>query len=117
MIQFLWRNDSIPFQPIHTQAVFRIPERISHMDVWMSDGKFEIVAYVWVEPRDIHILDRIIFTHFIIETHSLRLAPVQGITGTQRNLSHHRMRGQVGFLLKFAFPLNLDLKACSCYLL
>ena len=117
MVQFLWRNDSTLYQPVHTQAGFRVLALVSHMDDGVSDGKLEILAYVWVEAHDIHILDSLVFTHFILETHSLRPTPVQSITGTQRSLAHYRMREQVGFLLKFTFSLNLDLIARSCYLL
>jgi len=35
------------------------------MDGGVSDGKLEILAYVWVETHDIHILDSLVFTHFI----------------------------------------------------
>jgi len=87
------------------------------MDGGVSDGKHEILAYVWVETHDIHMLDSLVFTHFIVETHSLGPAPVQSITGMERSLSHYRMREQVVFHLKFTFPLNLDLIARSCYLL
>ena len=117
MVQFLWRNDSTLYQLIHTQAGFRILARISLMDGGMTDGKFEILAYVWVETQEIHILDSLIFPHFIVETHSLRSTPGQSITGTQRSLSHYGMCMQVGFLLKFTFPLHLNLMACSRYLL
>jgi len=117
MEQFLWRNDSTFYQPIHTQASFCVLALVSHMDGGVSDGKHEILAYVRVETHDIHILDSFVFAHFIVETHSLRPAPVQSITGTQRSLSHYRMREQFGYLLKFTFPLNLDLIARSCYLL
>jgi len=34
------------------------------MDGGMTDGKLEILAYVWAETHDIHILDSLIFTHF-----------------------------------------------------
>ena len=74
------------------QAGFRILAHISNMDGAMTEGKLEILAYVWVETHDIHILDSHIFTHFIVETHSLRPTSVQGITGTQRSLSYYRMR-------------------------
>ena len=51
------------------------------------------------------------------------MAPVQGIAGTQRTLSYNRMRKHFGFLIdytgivKFTFPLNLDLIDRSLYLL
>jgi len=117
MIQFLWWNDSTLYQPIHTLASFHILALISNMDGGMTDGKLEILAYVRVETHDIHILDSLIFMHFILETHGLRRAPVQGITGTKRSLTYHSMREQFGFLLKFTSPLNLDLIARACYLL
>ena len=117
MVQFLWRNDSTHYQPDHTQACFHVLARIPHMDAWVADWKLEILAYVRVETHDIHILYRFIFTRFIVEPHCLRPAPVQGITGTQWTLSYKRMREQFGFLLKFKFPLHIDLIARSCYLL
>ena len=117
MVQFLCRNDSTLYQPSHTQAGFRVLAIVSHMDGVVSDGKIEILGYVWVETHDIHIFNSFVFTHFIVESHSLRTAPVQSITFTQRSLSHYRMCEQVGFLLKFTFPLNPDLIARSCYLL
>jgi len=117
MAQFLWRNDITNYQPIHTQASFHVLARISHMDTWVADGKLEILTYVWVESHDIHILDGLIFPHFILETHSLRPAPVQSITSTKRNLSYKGMVKQFGFLLKFTFPLHFDPIALSCYLL
>jgi len=85
------------------------------MDVWVADGKLEILAYVRVETHDIHILEGLIFTQFILETHGLRPAPVQVITGTQWTLAYKRMREQ--FHLKFTFPLHFDLIAHSCNLL
>jgi len=87
------------------------------MDGGVTDGKLEILAYVWVETHDIHILDSLIFTHFIVETHGLRHAPILGITGTHWTLAHNRMREYFVFLLEFTFPLNFDLIARSCYLL
>jgi len=117
MVQFLWRNDSTHYQPIHTQASFHVLARITHIDAWVADGKLEILAYVMLGTHDIHILDGLIFSHFIVETHGLRPTPVQGITGTQWTLSHNRMREQFGFLLKFTFPLHFDLIDRSCYLL
>jgi len=87
------------------------------MDTWVADGTLEILAYVRVETHDIHILDSLIFSHFIVETHGLRPTPVQGITGTQWTLSYKGMREQSGFLLKFTFQLHFDLIARSCYLL
>jgi len=116
LLQFLWRNDSTHYQLIHTQASFHVLARISHMDGGMSDGKLEIPEYVWLETHDIYILHSLIVTHFIVEKHSLRPATVQGITGTQWILSYYRMCEQLGFLLKFTFPLNLDLIVRSCYL-
>jgi len=82
MVQFVWRDDSTLYQPLHTQACFHVLARIPHMDAWVADGKLEILAYVRVETHDIHILDSLISPHFIVETHGLRPAPVQGITGT-----------------------------------
>jgi len=79
-------------KPIHTQASIHVLARIPHMDAWVDDGKFEILAYVLVETHDIHILDGLIFSHFILETHGLCPTPVQGITGTQHSLSHNWMR-------------------------
>jgi len=117
MVQFLWRKDSTLYQAIHTQAGFRVLALVFHVFGGVSDGKLEILAYVWVDTHDIHILGSLVFTHFIVETHSLRPAPVQSITGPQRSLYHYRMREQVGFLLKFTFQLNPDLIARSCYLL
>jgi len=83
MVQFMWRNDSRHYQPNHTQASFHVLARIPHMDAWVADGKLAILAYVWLESRDIHILDSLIFSHFIVETLSLCAAPVQSITSTQ----------------------------------
>ena len=83
----------------------------------VSDGKLEILAYVRVETQDIHMLDSLSFPHFIVETHSLRPVPVQGIAGTQWTLSYNRTREQFGFLFKFTFPLNIDLIARSRYML
>jgi len=117
MVQFLCRNDSTLYQPIHTQAGFLILAHFSHLDGGVTDGKLEILPYVWVETHDIHILASLIFMHFIVEPHGLRPASVQSITGTQWSLSHNRMREQVGFLLKFTFPLHFDMIARSCYLL
>ena len=85
-VQFLWQNDITLFQPIHTQAVFLILAHFSHMDGGVPDGKIELLAYVWVESHDIHILDSLIFTHFIVEPNGLRPASVQRITGTQWSL-------------------------------
>jgi len=81
----------------------------------MTVGELEILAYVWVETHDTHILDSLIFPHVIVETCNLRQIPVQGIAVTQRSLSYYRILKQVGILLKFTFPLNLDLIARSCY--
>jgi len=87
------------------------------MDCGVSDGKLEILAYVWVETHDIHILDRFVYTHFIVEKNSIRPTPEHSIKGTQGSLSHYRMREEVGFLLKFTFPPKFDLIDRSCYLL
>ena len=76
MVQFLWRNNSTHYQPINTQACFHVLARISHMVSSMADGKLEILAYVRLETHGIHILDGLIFTHFIVETHGLGPAPV-----------------------------------------
>ena len=88
-----------------------------HMDAWVADGKLEILAYVRVETHDIHILHRLFFSHFVLETIGFRPTRLQGIPCTQWTLSHKGMREQFGFLLKFTFPLNFDLIARSCYLL
>jgi len=117
MVQFLRRDDSTLYQPIHTQAGLLILAHISLMDGGVTDGKLEVLTYGWIETRDIHILDRLIYTHFIVEKHGFRPGPVQVITGTQWTLAHNRMREQFGFLLEFTFPLNFDLIARSCYLL
>ena len=82
MVQFLWLDDSTLYQPLHTQECFHVLVRIPHMDAWVADGKLEILAYVRVETHDIHLLDSLSFPHFIVETHGLRPALVQGITGT-----------------------------------
>jgi len=74
------------------QACFHVLSRIPHTDAWVSYGKFEILAYVWVGIHDIHLLDCLIFTHFIVETHGLCPTTVQGITGKQGILSYKRMR-------------------------
>jgi len=87
------------------------------MDARVADGKLEIIAYVRVETHDIHILDGLIFSHFIVEKHGLRPTPLHGFTGTQWTLSYKGMREMFGFLFKFAFPLQIDLIARSCYLL
>jgi len=87
------------------------------MDAWVTYGKLEILVYVRVETHDIHILDGLIFSHFIVETHGLRPTPVEGITGTQWTLFYKGMREQFGFVLKFTFPLHIYLIARSCYLL
>jgi len=79
------------------------------MDAWVANGKLEILAYVRAETHDIHTLDGLIFTHFIVETQGLRPTTVQGMTGTQWTLSHKGMLEQFGFLLKFTFPLHFDL--------
>ena len=117
MIQVLRRNDSTHYQPIHTQARFHVLARIPHIDSCVANGKLEILAYVRVETHDIYILDGLIFTYFIVETHGLRPTTVQGIMGTQWTLSHKGMRDQLGFLFKLTFPLYFDLIAHSCYLL
>ena len=84
MVQFLWRNDSTLYQPFHTQAGFRVLAIVSHMDGGVSDGNLEILAYVWVETHDIHILDSLFFTHFVVQTHRLSPAPHTGqISGNQ----------------------------------
>ena len=51
MVQFLWRNDSTHYQPLHTQASFHVLARIPHMDASVADGKLEILAYVRVETH------------------------------------------------------------------
>ena len=83
------------------------------MDGGVSDGKLEILAYVWVEAHDIHILKSLIVPHFIVETHGLRPATVQGITGTHWTLSYYGMCEYFGFLVKFTFSLNHELLALS----
>jgi len=117
MVKLLWRNDSTLYQTVHTQAGFHVLALISHMDDWVAHGKLDILAYVRVKAHDIHILNSLDFLHFVVETHGLRPAPVQGIAGTQWTLSYYRMRVQFGFLsiVKFAFPLNLIYR--SSYLL
>ena len=114
MVQFLWRNDSTLYQPIHTQAGFHVLALVSHMDGGVSDGKLEILAYVSVETHDIHISDSLIITHFIVENYSLRPTTVQSITGTRRSLSHYRMHEEVGYLLKFTFPFVPPVYHRSC---
>ena len=119
MVELLWRNDSALYQTVHTQTGFLVLAHISLMDDGVTDGKFEILAYVRVQANDIHILDSLIFTHFIVGTHDLRQATVQSIARTQRTLSYYRMCEQFGFLsiVIFTFPLRLDLLSRSCYLL
>ena len=119
MVQLLWRNDSTIYQNVHTQARFLVLARISHMDDRVTHGKFEILAYVRVQAHDMHIFDCLNFPHFIVEPHGVRPPTVQGIVGTQQTLSHYSMCEQFGFLsiVKFTFPLNLDLTAPSRYLL
>ena len=78
----MWRYDSTQYQPLHTQACYRVLARIPHMDARVSDGKLEILAYVRVETHDIHILDSLVFLYFIVEPHGLRPSPIQSVTGT-----------------------------------
>jgi len=75
MIQILWRNDSTLYKPIHTQASFHVLAHISQIDCGLTDGKLELLAYVCVETHDIHILDSLIYTHFIVERQCLRPSP------------------------------------------
>jgi len=104
MVQLLWRNDSAIYQAVHTQA------------------GFHILAYVRVQTHGIHLLNSLLFMHFVMQTHGLRLALVLGMVGTQRNVSCYKMHEQFGFLIdytntvKFTFPLKLDLISRSRYL-
>jgi len=77
MVQLLRRNDSTLYQTVHTQAGFHVLAHISHMDDWVTHGKLEIFAYVRVQTHDTHVLDSLIFLHFIVETNGLRPAPIQ----------------------------------------
>jgi len=119
MVQFLRRNNNTLYQPIHTEGGFLVLAHISHMNESVTDGKLEILVYVWVEAHVIHILDSLIFPHFIVETHGLRPNHVEGIASTQWTVSYNKMREQFGFrsIVKFTLPLNFDLIACSCNLL
>jgi len=71
-VQFLLQNDKTLNQPIHTQAGLLIHAQISHMYGGMIDWKLEILAYIWEETHNIHILYSLFFMHFIVETHALR---------------------------------------------
>jgi len=44
MVQFVRRNDSTLYQPIHTQAGVLILAHVSHIDGGVADGKLEILA-------------------------------------------------------------------------
>jgi len=63
MVQFLWRNDSTLYEPVHTQAGFLLLTLFSRMDDRVTHGKLEILAYVWVETHDFHIFDCLIFLY------------------------------------------------------
>jgi len=60
MVQFLWRNDSTLYEPVHTQAGFLLLTLFSRMDDRVTHGKLEKLAYVRVESHDIDILDSLV---------------------------------------------------------
>jgi len=81
MVQLIWRIDISLYQTVHTQVGFHVLARISHMGDCVTNEKLKILAYVWVQTHDIHILDSLIFLHSIEETHGLRPVPHTGNRG------------------------------------
>jgi len=88
----------------------------------MTYGELRVLAYVWIETHDIHILNGFILPRFTVKTHGLGSTTVKGITVTQRTLLYYRMREQFWLLfhntrlVKLAFPLDLDQLIRSLYL-
>jgi len=71
MIRPLERNGRTFYQAVHTQAIFLVIARVSHMDDGMADGELEVLVDVQVEDNYIHILDSLNFPRLIVWTHSL----------------------------------------------
>ena len=71
VIQFFWRNYRSFDEAIHTQACLYIFTLIAYLTDRMADGKLEIFAYVRVEAHDVDILNGLILSWFVVETHSL----------------------------------------------
>ena len=75
MIQLLWRNDRTFDQAIGAQARFYIFTLIAYMNDRTAEGELELFAYVRVESHDVDILNGLILSCLIVETHGFGQPP------------------------------------------